>query len=157
MHEAADAVDPPGALLHRGRSPGDTVVHDPVAKRVQVFPLLEHVGAGEDERKAGHPKLSDESLVHATVHPAHGDLLLQGVSELRGQGRELSGVDVRKVDGEQQVERGCGLRELVEGVQAWCLPLLFEKEPDELARERLRRAGLRLCAEVERRKCANGQ
>ena len=124
---------------------------------MQVFPLLQHVGAGEHERKTGHPKLAHEPLVHAAVHATHRDLLLQRVSELRGQGRERRGSDVGEVDGEQEVEGVGSLRQLVERVEGGRLSLLFEEQTDEVACQGLRRARLRLRAKVERGESANGQ
>ena len=117
-------------------------MHDPAAEGVEVFSLLQHVGASEHEREAGHPELADEPLVHSSVHATHGDLPLQGVSEFCGQGCERGGSNVGEVDGKQQVERGGGLRQLVEGVKPGCLHLhLPFEQGDEVVCQRLRRAG----------------
>ena len=53
-----------------------------------------------------------------------------------------SGADVGEVDGQQQVERGGGLRQLVEGVKPGRLQLhLPFEQGHEVARQRVRRAG----------------
>src|SRR6266566_5126624 len=43
LSQRAHAVDSPDTLLHRGRSPGDAVVVDRSAERVQILALLEQI------------------------------------------------------------------------------------------------------------------